>query len=526
MGQAIITENLGEGLYRARLRYDIELLNAEIGRLTAEQAKYWTLVLNALRTVEQCRQAKSDARAGMEEIIAQWKDALISKLNEAPPEIPPDDPMDPGTGEPWIDPDRAQDGPLLEAINAARATASVAAVTRHADLDRSLLIHLRNLAATGSTQALGLSGSTSETRAASAGYVYDPDVGVGLLLGFGTRTVAATVAKWNAAPSQNAVLMDEGYTECGVAYVYAPENPYSYLWGAVFAAPGITISTTVPPDDPAKEAAADSDAELERIPIPTVEDFSPDKLSAAAGEFAKAAQALRAAEEAVARLRAENLDRDLRLTQLTALKTASESVLTIWECQYIDDIPVGTQVDTAELPGYFDRRTESRTTTMGVRNDPSGTIPNQTLAYTEQRVNLLPTASTSTGRLRHGEVMGDAEVFVNLALEPGHFRWKPIWRYGTLTALSNNLNLCSVTLEPDVTARGNEDIRALPIDDPLLLTLTNVPISYPPCHGSVFEIGDEVLVLFEGFNRATPKVIGFRREPRPCSGRISWEQVQ
>ena len=524
MGQAVITENLGEGLYRVRLRYDVELLNAEIARLTTEQTQYWTLVLDALRTVDQCRQAKSDARAGMDEIIAQWKDALISKLNEVPPEIPPDDPIDPGTGEPWVDPDRAQDGPLFEAINAARATASVDAVTRHADLDRSLLIHLRNLAATGSTQALGLSGSTPETRAASAGYVYDPEIGVGLLLGFGTRTVAATVAKWTANSSQQAVLIDDHYTECGVAYVYAPENPYSHLWGVVFAAPGLVMSTTFPPDDPAKAAATDSDAELERIPIPTVEDFSPDKLSSAAGAFAKAAQALRAAEEAIVRLRAENLERDLRLTQLTAIKTASESLLTIWECQYIDDIPVGTQVDTAEVPGYFDRRSESRVTIMGVRNDPSGTIPNQTLVYDEQRVNLLPTASTSTGRLRHGEVMGDAEVFMALALEPGHLKWKPLWRYGTLIAIAQNTNTCSLILESAVTARGNEDMAALPIDEQL--TLTAVPIRYPPCHGAVFEIGDEVLVLFEGFNRDAPKVIGFRREPRPCSGRLSWGQAR
>lgn len=522
MGQAVITENLGEGLYRARLRYDVERINAEIDRLTTEQTQYWTLVLNALRTVDQCRQAKSDARAGMDEIIAQWKDALISKLNEAPPEIPPDDPLDPGTGEPWEDPDRAQDEPLLEAINAARVTASVDAVTRHADLDRSLLIHLRNLAATGSTQALGLSGSTPETRAASAGYVYDPEIGVGLLLGFGTRTVAATVAKWTANSSQQAVLIDDHYTECGVAYVYAPENPYSHLWGVVFAAPGLVMSTTFPPDDPAKAAATDSDAELERIPIPTVEDFSPNKLSTAAGEFAKAAQALRAAEDAIVRLRAENLDRDLRLTHLTALKTACESSVTLWECQYIDDIPVGTQVDTAEVPGYFDRRSESRVTIMGVRNDPSGTIPNQTLVYDEQRINLLPTASTSTGRLRHGEVMGDAEVFMALALEPGHLKWKPLWRYGTLIAIAQNTNTCSLILESAVTARGNEDMAALPIDEQL--TLTAVPIRYPPCHGAVFEIGDEVLVLFEGFNRDAPKVIGFRREPRPCSGRMSWGQ--
>jgi len=33
-------------------------------------------------------------------------------------------------------------------------------------------------------------------------------------------------------------------------------------------------------------------------------------------------------------------------------------------------------------------------------------------------------------------------------------------------------------------------------------------------------------VLFEGQNRDAPKVIGFRREPRPCpGGRTSWQQI-
>ena len=34
---------------------------------------------------------------------------------------------------------------------------------------------------------------------------------------------------------------------------------------------------------------------------------------------------------------------------------------------------------------------------------------------------------------------------------------------------------------------------------------------YPPCNGYGFEEDDEVLVLFEGHDRSSPKVVGFRR---------------
>jgi hypothetical protein len=65
----------------------------------------------------------------------------------------------------------------------------------------------------------------------------------------------------------------------------------------------------------------------------------------------------------------------------------------------------------------------------------------------------------------------------------------------------------------------------MPLDE--VLTLSSVPISYPPCHGEAFEVGDAVLILFEGYDRDVPKVIGFRREPRPCpGGRTSWTQFR
>ena len=172
---------------------------------------------------------KRQASAGANEVIQQWKDALISKLNEAAPEIVPDDPIDPETGQPWEDPDRAQDGPLFSAINDERTGASLDSLTRVDTLDQSIMRHLRALASTGRTTHHD-GGWTAADRARAAGYLFDVDVGVGQVQSFGTRTAALTVAQWMKRSGDRARILNPAYTECGVGYVYAPNNPYSYVW--------------------------------------------------------------------------------------------------------------------------------------------------------------------------------------------------------------------------------------------------------------------------------------------------------
>ena len=76
------------------------------------------------------------------------------------------------------------------------------------------------------------------------------------------------------------------------------------------------------------------------------------------------------------------------------------------------------------------------------------------------------------------------------------------------------------------TARLLSNEKEMALDGDADLTLADVPIWYPPCNGAVFQIGDEVLLWFDGWTRAKPKVIGFRREPKPCpQGRQSWRDI-
>ncbi len=522
MGSLKIVESLGEGLFRGTLEYNRAPLDAEVTRLEAEQAQYWTKVLEALQTLDRLRQAKADAREGMDAVIDQWKQGLIDKLNETAPEIPPSEPNDPETGDPWEDPDRAQDGPLFTAINDARTAAGKDALSRVDELDTAILRHLRLLASTGSTQVNGAFGQTPAGRVRQAGYLYDPTVGVGLVQAFGTQSVVATVAKWLKSTSDKATLLNEDYTEVGVGYLHAPGNPYSYLWGATLATPGTPPGSVEPDDNPVEEASEETATELERIEAPRLEDVSPQNLAKVAGEFAKAAQMVVVAEKEIVRLRIENLERERRIDVLKALQDKLNRVLHVWACNWDAWLAPGDVAQTAEVPGWWLEDGQANITTMGQRDDPQGLIPDYEVAYTEYRLNIVPPIAPPS-RLRYSETMSDAAVFVNAALEPGHLKWKPLWRYGVITALGGDI--ASVSLTP-IAARLFQGEGEMALDTEAQETLTNVPIEYPPCNGQRFEEGHEVLIFF-GFDRATPKIIGFRREPLPCpgGGRMSWSQL-
>lgn len=525
MGRATILENLKEGLYRIQLDYDWTGVDAELYELNARESDYWTRLLAALNTLDDLRRAKSEAADAMSEVIAQWKDALIDKLNEEPPAIEPEDPEDPETGEPWEDADRAQEGPLLDAINAERTAESLDTLTRNADLDQSILLHIRAGAATGRIRHDDDGGWTAIDRARWAGYDADLAIGVGQVQAFGTRTPAATVALWMRRSDDRSMILNSDYTECGVAYVYAPRNPYSYLWGAVFAAPGEPLPTFTPPEpDPAQEAADEAEAAMEKIVLPTIETFEPDKLGAVAAELGKAAQRVRHAERAVAELRVEAWQRDQRKAELEALKAALSIPIHAWCCQFIIDIPEGAVVSTIEVPGFYLTEATPRITTMGIR-DTYSTYPVSYVQYDERSINIHPTLSAaSAGKLHSVQNMTPAQVFHAAAMEPGAVRWKPLWRYGTLLEITAG-DTCTVQLI-DATPRqprGEPDDLILDADDQR--TLTAVPIVYPPCNSAVFEEGVDVIIEFVGQSRDAPRVIGFRREPIPCPSRLSWTQL-
>lgn len=119
--------------------------------------------------------------------------------------------------------------------------------------------------------------------------------------------------------------------------------------------------------------------------------------------------------------------------------------------------------------------------------------------------------SPSDGILTGREIMSPAQAFLNAAILPGWQKFRPTYRWGTITAIDYDTDRCNVNLAPAVSSA-----QSLPVNQSS--TLTGVPITYMTCNARVFEVGDRVVVQFEGQNWGSPRVIGFLDNPRACGG--------
>lgn len=293
--------------------------------------------------------------------------------------------------------------------------------------------------------------------------------------------------------------------------------------------------------DPAKTAAANTENTLKKIPLPPrPETFEPPQIGAAAAAFAVAVRKLQAAEAEIVKIKADQLARDKRVAMLKALKVMMDNkIVDVWCANYTDDLAPDTAVKTMEVPGHWIEAGENRTSTI-YKNTPQ----EKTVSYYERSLNIAPdgiywpaipsallgypqTLAPDTaehGRLVQSEGMTDAQMFVNLALEPGNEKWRPLWRYGILLLVNKVTSTGTVRLNSAYSRaeRGAAPADSLPLDG--VLEIENVPIIYPPCGAEAFAVDDEVLVLFQGQDRNAPAIIGFRREPKQCPA--DWKQIR
>lgn len=175
-----------------------------------------------------------------------------------------------------------------------------------------------------------------------------------------------------------------------------------------------------------------------------------------------------------------------RKSQLLALK--SDPVVSAWCADLTEDL--SGQVGTIEVPGEIGD--------VLIQPGHDGNA-----AYDASRDGQLQNISAGPA----------AQAFYNLAMLPGWQKWKPTFRFGTITAIDHNAHTCSVSLEPaDSSAQG------IPVNQSA--SMSGVPIEYMECDSAPFSVGDEVLVKFVGQNWQNPKVIGFKESPKPCEGFI------
>ena len=86
----------------------------------------------------------------------------------------------------------------------------------------------------------------------------------------------------------------------------------------------------------------------------------------------------------------------------------------------------------------------------------------------------------------------------------------PTYRYGTITSIDYGANTCNLDLEAAASSQQNIDVNQG-------TSLAGVPIEYMYCNAGAFEVDDVVLIEFTNQDYATPKVIGFKSNPKRCT---------
>lgn len=105
------------------------------------------------------------------------------------------------------------------------------------------------------------------------------------------------------------------------------------------------------------------------------------------------------------------------------------------------------------------------------------------------------------------------EVYWNWAMRPGWQKWRPNYRYGTISNIDYDNDTCDVALDA-CYATDTPDGEQLDINQ--TASLKGVGIQYMDCNAGAFEDGDKVLVEFEDHDWSKPRVIGFKEEPKAC----------
>lgn len=121
--------------------------------------------------------------------------------------------------------------------------------------------------------------------------------------------------------------------------------------------------------------------------------------------------------------------------------------------------------------------------------------------------------ASKDGQLQPTKGGTPASTFHHWAMFAGWQKWKPTYRYGTISAIDYDADTCSVTLLATTSAAKWANVNQS-------ATLIGVPIEYMACNAGAFAVGDQVVVKFTDQDWTKPKVIGFRTNPKPCSAPV------
>lgn len=162
-----------------------------------------------------------------------------------------------------------------------------------------------------------------------------------------------------------------------------------------------------------------------------------------------------------------------------------------WCADYTTDLATGAEVATIEIDGEKDL----------VLVAPAG-----------------PAHTAQAGQLQ--QVFGGpaSAAAWNWAMLPGWQKWRPTFRFATITALDTEADTADVALLPAASSAQGLDVNQAAV-------LLGVPVSYMTCNASAFEVGDVVVVEFMGQDWSRPRIIGFRDNPRGCGWIEDWGET-
>lgn len=126
------------------------------------------------------------------------------------------------------------------------------------------------------------------------------------------------------------------------------------------------------------------------------------------------------------------------------------------------------------------------------------------------------------GELRARELLSPEQAYFNAAMLPGWQKFKPTYRWGTITYKNESLNLVNVALAT-ATSSAQTSPRLNINQSP---ELNGVPVAYMDCNSEAFDVGDRCVVQFEAQDWERPVVIGFLDNPKACPIRTTFRVVR
>lgn len=166
----------------------------------------------------------------------------------------------------------------------------------------------------------------------------------------------------------------------------------------------------------------------------------------------------------------------------------ANNVINIWCIDYTDNLQIGDIVGVCDIPGE-----------MRYTNIQPGW--NGNAIYNKVR----------DGRLQPAVSAETWNHFLNACLMPGVRKWRPTYRYATITEIDKINDFAKITLQSSVSRYlfGDHNI------NPTNPDMANIPVNYMDCNAEVFEVGDTVVVFFN-YDWETPVIRGFKDNPKEC----------